>query len=504
MVESPCVAPESPRITRRRFVALGAAGGAALLGLRVPTAAASPGSTPAGYISRPDLHPPAITIATPAQGTQPGAIFLAPFDISAAGASEAPPLPASQSRSGPLVVDDRGEPLWFLPFGSKTAMNVRIQKYRGRRVLTWYEGTVLGPYGGEFVIFDPTYHEIARVQAGNGRHGDLHEFLLTPKGTALITIYNEVTADLTAIGGATDGRLVTGIVQEVDVASGDVIFEWRSRDHVALDESFMTEVTPAGNVDYFHLNSVALDRDGHLLISARHTSAVYKVNRRTGKVIWRLGGKRSDFTIDPAAAFSFQHDARRHPDGTITLFDNNAALPGPGVASRAIRIRLDIKAKHASLVREYAPADPRAGWAMGNAQRLPDGGLFVGWGTDGSFSEFAPDGRLRFDARFADGSVSYRAYRWSWVARPTGRPAVAVVRNDDGTMTVYVSWNGATQVTRWRVDTGTRPDRLQPAVTHRRTGFETAIPLPATSGFLSVIALDAASKPLGATTPVAL
>ena len=172
-------------------------------------------------------------------------------------------------------------------------MNVRIQKFRGRRVLTWYEGAVLGPYGGEFVIFDPTYHEIARVRAGNGRHGDLHEFLLTPKGTALITIYNEVTADLTAIGGATDGRLVTGIVQEVDVESGEVIFEWRSREHVALDESFMTQVTPAGNVDYFHLNSIAFDRDGHLLISARHTSAVYKINRRTGKVIWRLGGKRA-------------------------------------------------------------------------------------------------------------------------------------------------------------------------------------------------------------------
>lgn len=498
---------DGTRITRRKLIALGGAACASLAGLRIPTAWAAPApasATATGYVSRPDLSPPTITVSVPAQGTQPGAIFLAPFDISAAASGGSQSIPASESRSGPLVVDDRGEPIWFLPFGSKAAMNVRVQKYRGRPVLTWYEGTVLGPYGGEFVVFDPTYHEVARVRAGNGRHGDLHEFLLTSRGTALITIYNEVTADLASVGGPSDGRLVTGIVQEVDVATGKVVFEWRSRQHVGLDESFMTQVTPAGNVDYFHLNSVAVDRDGHLLVSARHTSAVYKVNRRTGKVIWRLGGKRSDFSIAPGATFSFQHDVRRHADGTITIFDNNGSLPGPDVASRAIRIRLDSRTRRATLVRAYAPADPRAGWAMGNVQQLADGGLFVGWGTDGSFSEFARDGRLRFDARFADGSVTYRAFRWSWVARPTGRPAAAVVRNDDGTMTVYVSWNGATEVVRWRVESGPSADALQPATTRRRTGFETAIPLPATIGYVSVVALDAKGKPLGATVPVAV
>ena len=141
---------------------------------------------------------------------------------------------------------------------------------------------------------------------------------------------------------------------------------------------------------------------------------------------------------------------------------------------------------------------------MGNAQQLPDGGLFVGWGTDGSFSEFGPAGRLRFDARFADGSVTYRAFRWSWVARPTGRPALAVVRNDDGTTTAYVSWNGATEVARWRVETGDRPDRLQPVATKPRTGFETAISVPSPSGYLSVVALAASGKRLGAAEPIRL
>ncbi len=76
------------------------------------------------------------------------------------------------------MVDDSGEPVWFLPLGSTTAMDVRVQTYQGRPVLTWYEGTVLGAEGGSWVIFDPTYHEVARVQAGNGRHGDLHDLQL--------------------------------------------------------------------------------------------------------------------------------------------------------------------------------------------------------------------------------------------------------------------------------------------------------------------------------------
>jgi hypothetical protein len=499
------VTAESPGLTRLDFVALTGAAGMALLGLRPGAAVAAEGTATAagGYVSRPDLRPPPIEITTAASGTSRGAIFLAPFDISAA-ADGSQGAPAGESHSGPLVVDDRGEPLWFLPLSSKTAMDFRAQRYQGRPVLTWYEGTVLGPYGGEFVIFDPTYHRVARVRAGRGRHGDLHEFLLTSRGTALITIYNEVAADLRSVAGPRDGRLVTGIVQEIDLATGTVVFEWRSREHVGLDESFMTDVTPSGNVDYFHLNSVAVDHDGHLLVSARHTSAIYKIHRRTGDVLWRLGGKRSDFAIARRASFAFQHDVRRHPDGTLTIFDNRAALPAPGVASRAIRIRLDEKRRRATLVRAYEPTDARSGWAMGNAQQLADGGLFVGWGTDGSFSEFTAGGDLRFDARFADGSVTYRAFRMPWTARPTGEPAVAVTRSQNSTMIVFVSWNGATDVARWRVEVGQRADRLTTRATTGRSGFETAITLPDTTGYLSVVALDASSRPLAATQPVAI
>ena len=268
------MAVEGIRFTRRRLLALAGAAAVGLLASRASAATRWAGSrtkvSGVGYVSRPDLNPPSIIVAVPGDGSSAGGfIFLAPFDISAASGS--PSTSASLSHSGPLIVDEKGEPLWFLPLAEKTAMGMRVQMLDRRPVLTWYEGTVLGAYGGEFVVFDPTYHEVARVKAGRGRHGDLHEFLLTPKRTALITIYREVTADLSSIGGAAAGRLVEGIVQEVDVASGRVLFEWRSREHIGLDESYQTGVTPAGNVDYFHLNSIDVDHDSDLLISARNT-----------------------------------------------------------------------------------------------------------------------------------------------------------------------------------------------------------------------------------------
>ena len=161
-----------------------------------------------------------------------------------------------------------------------------------------------------------------------------------------------------------------------------------------------------------------------------------------------------------------------------------------------------MKSMRASLVQEYKTADTRTSWAMGNVQQLNDGGVFVGWGTNGSISEFDRHGRLRFDARLADASVNYRAFRMPWKGTPTGTPAIAVRPNDDSTMTVYASWNGATEITTWQVQTGQHPSQMKPTATHQRTGFETAITIPAASGYISVIALDEAGKQLGKTAPI--
>jgi len=480
------VLPE-PALSRRGFLA-GAVALAAGTKL-VPAAKAAQRqavlAAPHQFVSRPDLRPPVVAVNTASETASTGHIFIAPFQIAG----------KAGSGYGALIIDRMGQPIWFKPESSKTAMNLRVQKYKGKPVITWYEGDVLGGYGGDFIVADQSYREIARVKAGHGEHGDLHEFLLTSRGTALITIYSNIPFDLTSVGGSASGQLTEGVIQEVDVPTGKVLTEWRSSAHVGLDESYLPSVK--GDVaDYFHLNSVGVDTDGHLLVSARHTWTVYKLHRQTGAVLWRLGGKRSNFTVVPGAEFSFQHDVRRHADGTLTIFDNNAAAPTSTTHARPIRLALDMGAMSATLVGEYQPESPRIAWAMGNLEQLPDGGAFVGWGTAGAFTEFAPDGTVRFDATLADGSVTYRAFRASWVGRPADPPQVAVTR-DAGGAVAHVSWNGATEVAKWRADMASRQSALHPVATVRRTGFETAVRLGSRKGYLTLTALDAAGKVLG-------
>jgi hypothetical protein len=443
------------------------------------------------FASRRDLRPPVVTVTVPPPAATYGHVFVAPFSI------QTPPPEGAQY--GPLIVDDTGEPIWFKPLKDKVAMAFRVQRYKGRQVLTWWEGQFPEGYGGEFVIMDSSYREIARVRAKRGLLADLHEFVITSRGTALVGVYHEVARDLTPIGGPVDGKVVDGVIQEIDIATGRLVFEWSALDHVGLDETFTPDVTEDGNVDYFHWNSIGVDRDTHLLVSARHTSAVYKIHRRTGQVLWRLGGTRSDFRFEPGAEFAFQHDARRHADDTITLFDNAAASPNvTDVVSRPIRLALDMTTMTARLVRSYeVPTDPRLAFAMGNAQQLPDQGLFVGWGTYPSFSEISPSGEVRFDARFASTDLTYRAHRHGWIGRPRIRPTVAVGAGPDGARVVLVSWNGATEVARWRLRVGaTAGAAARPVVTMDRTGFETPIPLAATAGVAVVDALDRAGRVL--------
>jgi hypothetical protein len=496
-------------ITRRRLVEIGAGLAAAALtgdafAGRESTrreARVSDSTSPA-FLTEPTWNPPAITVGTPASGTAPGLVFVAPTGHNAMFVTQA----TTPGQFGPMILDNSGEPVWFLPLATEVAQNFRAQTYRGRPVLTWYEGPTGSTYGGSCVIYDGSYRELKRVHGGNGYSCDLHEFLITERGTALLSIYNEVTANLTSIGGPATGQVTEGIVQELDIETGKVLFEWHSLDHVALAESYRTTPDSSGNVDYFHLNSIGIDEDDNLLISARHTSTIYKLDRKKGDVIWRLGGTKSDFELGPGAAFNFQHDARTHEDGTLTLFDNGATGTGTldvEPMSRPLRLRLDLHAMSASLVQTYETTTSRLATALGNVQQQPHGGVFVGWGAAGAFSEFAPAGAVIFDATFPAGVESYRAFRLPWVGTPATAPAVSAVNAGNGQMTVYASWNGATEVAHWQLNAGPGAHRLTGVTRAARAGFETAIIAPA-APYVSVTALDADREALGTSATVAV
>jgi hypothetical protein len=358
------------------------------------------------------------------------------------------------------------------------------------------------------VIVDESYNEIATVTAGNGLTGDIHEFLITPRDTALITVYERRPWDLSPVGGPKDGEIFEGVIQELDIASGRVLFEWHSSDHIRPDESTQKPPPADGGdaappFDYFHINSVEEDVDGNLLLSARHTNAVYRISKKDGRVLWRLGGKRSDYAMGPGTRFALQHDARRQPDGTLTLFDNEAKRKG--ARSHVLVLKLDEDRRRATLVRSYQHPDGLFAETQGNAEFLPNGHVLVGWGQAPYVTEFDRGGKVVFDLRFGgEGADSYRAYRAKWTGRPADDPALAATRAEDGRVTAYASWNGATEVARWQLVAGPDAERMHPVATVPKTGFETALTARTAEPFVRVRALDAGGTVLGTSDEVKL
>jgi len=367
-------------------------------------------------------------------------------------------------------------------------MDFKLQSYQGRSVLTWWEGVHTSYGQGEYVLMDESYREVARVRAGNGLQGDHHEFLISPQDTALFTIYHKVPMDLSSSGGSKDATVLDGIAQEVDIETGDVLFEWHSLEHVGLDESYVKPY------DYFHINSIAVDEDDDLLVSSRTTSTVYKIDRKTGEVIWRLGGKNSDFEMGEGTATAYQHDARRQEDGTITIFDNGNVTKDK--QSRGIVVRLDEEAMTATLVREYTHPDKMLAATQGNLQVLPSGNVFVGWGSEPFLSEFDHGGELLFDAAFPAEGESYRAFRFPWDGQPQDEPVVAAEAGTGEEVTVYASWNGATEVAEWEVLAGPEADQLQPIGSASRKGFETAITVQTEETYVGIRAKNSTGKVL--------
>jgi Arylsulfotransferase (ASST) len=471
-------------------------GGAARLGAGIlaagplaraaAAAAAADGGKVHRYVSRPDLIPPKLTVVRHRGGTAPGLIFLAPS--------------SGPGQRGAMIVDDSGELVWFHPTVPETVMNLRVGLYRGEPVLSWWEGKTKHGLGvGDHVVFDRSYREIARFPAGGGLGSDLHELILTPAGTALITAYDIPVVDRSSVGHRR-GRVIEGVVQELEVPSARVLFEWHSLDHVALTESY-SHVAPA--FDYFHVNSVDADADGNLLVSARNTWAVYKIDRGTGKVIWRLGGKKSDFELGPGTRFAWQHDARHEADGgVITLFDN-ADDPQVQPQSRGLAIALDTSRMRATLAHGYTHRPAMLAHAFGSVQRQPNGNVLVGWGTEPYFTEYTAGGEPLLDAKLPHGGQNYRTLRYPWHATPSEPPRLAARPAATGHL-LYATWNGATDVHAWQVLGGGRSDALSARLTALRRGFETVLHLPPGDRYAAVVALDATGAPLGRSATLAL
>ena len=445
------------------------------------------------FHSRPELQPPVLAVTARSAQASPGDLFVAPY--------------GGPGTPGPAIFDEAGNLVWFDPLPKNVAAtNLQVQQLGTTPVLTWWQGYI-PPQGfgeGEEVIDNSAYQLVARVHAGNGYKADLHDFHITPQGTALLTAFDPVDCNLSAVGGPADGAVTDTIMQELDLRTGLVRREWHSLNHVGLGDSYSSPVQSSREwpFDYFHLNSIDQLANGRTLISARNTSALYELNTLTGQILTRIGGRNSNVQLAAGAATAYQHDATVLANGTISVFDNGA-VPRVHSQSRGVVLAVNPQTRTDTVRAQYEHPSPLSSASQGSVQTLADGDVFIGWGAEPYLSEFSAQGQLLFDAHMHGTYQSYRAYRLPWRGAPSTPPAIAAAGRAGAPVTVYASWNGDTRATSWRVLGGPSANQLVPVAAAARTGFETQIVTPLPERYVAVQAIAESGAVLGTSHAIA-
>jgi Arylsulfotransferase (ASST) len=444
-----------------------------------PTNAGDPNAVQ-HYSSAPGVTPSTVRITTPAKpGATPGDLFLAPYQ--------------GDGTPGPMIVEQNGNLVWFERLASgEQATNFGVQQYEGRPVLTWWQGRIIqvGFGEGEDVLYSTSYKHVATIRAGNGYHADLHEIRLTPQGTAWIDVFDPIHMNLSSVHGAAAGILTDSVIQEIDIRTGLVMWEWHALGHIPISESKNPVLRSGYPWDYVHINSADPGSAEDVLLSARNTWTLYDVDIHSGGFIWRLGGSHSDFKLGPGTRFYWQHDAEFQPGGLISIFDNGSDPPKEK-QSRGLLLAPNTAAHTLSLVRQFVnPTKTLLAESQGNALGLPGGNWLLGYGRLPNFTEFDASGHVLLDGTLGRNVQNFRTSLSPWSGQPTGSPSVVASASGAGAMTVSVSWNGATDVASWRVLAGASPTTLAPLSTAARTGFQTTIAAHTGGPYVAVQALD--------------
>lgn len=270
--------------------------------------------------------------------------------------------------------------------------------------------TYFSAAAGKFYEVDGSLTVVDSFACGNGYTTDVHELRVLDDGHALLMSYDPQPVDMSAIvpGGNPAATVIGLVVQELDAAK-NVVFQWRSWDHIPITDATHENLL-AANIDYAHGNAIERDFDGNLLVSSRHLDEITKIDRQTGAILWRWGGKQNMFTfVGDTLPFSHQHHIRRIANGHYTLFDNgNFHTPH---FSRAVEYVLDENAMTAEAVWEYRRDPDTYGNAMGSVQRLPNGSTLVAWGTGKpDVTEVNAQGFEVLSLRLPAGTFTYRAF----------------------------------------------------------------------------------------------
>ncbi|KAH7329480.1 ASST-domain-containing protein [Stachybotrys elegans] len=432
-----------------------------------------------------------------------------------------------KNKAGPMILDARDLSLVYADQRYVNTYHSDVQYIDGKPYFTFWEGGhTRGHANGFCLVFDENYHLKYNVSAQGlrGALADMHEMSFSPEGNVIFSTYFNIPYNCSRVGGPDDALLMDSGFQEINPVTNEVVFDWSASKHFDIADSFASYSKAYGvgensGFDFFHINSIRKTEDGNYLVSSRHMNMLTFIDGKTGKPIWNLGGKRNEFkdlSDGKATNFGWQHDARFYKNQShITMFDNHGERTGlckGDCKTRGLHIEIDAAQKTARLVQEYYHPKGLDSGAMGGFQALESGNVMLGFGYNPGFVEFTPDGKPVMDiqrgnlgAGFLSDMFAYRVSKGKWTGRPTWPPSVAIdaPRKTALDATVYVSWNGATDVAQWAILASNNASTIngwQNVVTMaNRTGFETQIYLGwnHTDRYIGAAALTANGEILG-------
>lgn len=454
------------------------------------------------FKTEPELLPPKVQVNV-ADPSLEGDLFLDPLPAPTihVGAKLIEFEPVGPD--GLMILNPEGKLLWWhqLPVGV-VGSNLEEVTWEGHPALAWWQGVVTETaFGlGEGVIANSSYEPVAHIRAGNGEEADIHELQIAPSGQAWIDTLEPVC--LPVCDSEHEPVLDAG-VQEIDIKTGLVMWEWNAMGHIAETES---EVAPANGVwDPYHINSIQPLPEGRVLVSLRDTSGVYLLDQ-SGAIVWQIAGKHSSFKVAKRARFYFQHDARLIGKNLehLSLFDDEA---GPPVYGASRGLLLGIRNGKVTLLHQYPRSATTVAPAEGSMQVMRHGEAVVGYGATPYFSEFSRGGeaehkgKLLFDAQLPHGDGTYRVFRFGWEGTPSTSPKLVAERESIDSVALYASWNGATRIATWRVLAGEEGGPLAPVASFPWTGFETQMQVTSADQTFEVQALGAHGEVLGSSAP---
>lgn len=329
-----------------------------------------------------------------------------------------------------IVFDDHGVPVWWQ--GSNPGpIDAKFITESGEPTrITWW-GQFSGADGYQIRELDGTVVHTVSIVGGST---DIHELQPEPNGNYLVTSYQpREHVDLTAFGGGADDTVIDAEVQEIN-ETGEAVWTWNSATHIGLEETgrWWPTALKGAQRDIVHMNAVEPVGDDAILISMRHSDAVYKIDKSSGNVVWKLGGTWTPKSLvvvnDPEGAYPLggQHDVRLQADGTITIHDNNTNQPNP---PRAVRYEINEGAKTATLVEQVTDPEAPGSFCCGSSRRSADGSWLMSWGGRSLVTEFNAAKERTFRLGFGGVAFSYRA-----VAAPDGALSASELRAGMDTM----------------------------------------------------------------------